>query len=96
MVVKILNKGWFIAKLTLYYKRLSSGTQVIKQTGSIVLGQDYGFYIPFDADLDSIWLFAHALAGPNIFHLQIRPIHPICFHLWGAVFSPRWTRIDCW
>ncbi len=46
--VKILNKGVYIAVLTLDYVNTINGIQTReRQTGQILLGQDYGFSIQF-------------------------------------------------
>lgn len=98
-IVKIYSKGWYITKMTLYFQQLSTGAALNKRTASIILGQEYIFKIPFDADLNSVWFITHALAGPNIFTLQLARLQEhrtLCFHVWGAVFSPVWSFMNCW
>ena len=95
LVIKIRNKGWYVARLNLYYRRYSLPNQIIEQTGQILLGQDYAFYMPYDVDLSSTVLMAYAVGGVNIMHVNIIT-SPQCFHMWGTTLFPRWTPINCW
>ncbi len=57
----------------------------IVQRGSVVLGQDYVFRIPYNVLLTGtrkVFLKTHAVAGIEIFRLHIHQ-NPECFHVWG-------------
>lgn len=90
-----MNKGWYIAKLTLFYKRSLSNGEIYRQTGSIAIGQDYAFYLPYDVDLSSTVFVAHAIAGIRIFSERIETKND-CFHVWGTTLIPYWSRMPCW
>ena len=90
------NKGFYVAKLSLFYKRHPrSFTQVYQQSGSIPIGQDFMFFMPFDTDLESAYLVAHAIAGVRIMAAQIETT-PICYHVWGTTLFPAWSQMPCW
>lgn len=94
-MIKILNKGWYVAKLTLFYKRALSNGDFYKQTGSITMGQDYAFYMPYDAQLSSTIVVAHAIAGVRIMSVKVES-NPACFHVWGTTLFPVWSKMPCW
>ncbi|CAF0767301.1 unnamed protein product [Brachionus calyciflorus] len=96
IIVKIKNKGFYVAKLSLFYRRVQkSYGQVYKQTGSITIGQDYAFYMPYDTDLTSTLLVVHAVAGKRVMTVKIDN-SLTCFHTWGTTLFPAWSPMPCW
>lgn len=93
MIVKVKNKGFFIAKTTLIYKKFSN--EIFDRiTKSIVIGQEHVFKISFNKDLSSLYLVVHAVAGVQIMAVKIHS-NPSCFHVWGTTLNPYWTSVNC-
>jgi hypothetical protein len=95
LVIKIANKGWYLAHLTLFYRRLQRPSSIEKRTAQIAISQEYAFTMPYDVDLMSVILIADALAGLNIMTVNIRT-SPECFHLWGTTLFPASSSVPCW
>jgi len=95
VIIKLLNKGWFLAKLTLYYKVDSSNGETLKQTVSIPINKEHIFKLPYDTDLKSTYLIAHAVAGKNIMIVQIKQRNE-CFHIWGTSLNSIYSSMPCW
>jgi hypothetical protein len=92
----VRNKGWYIAKLTVFYRRLTeSKNAILKLTKSIAISQDHTFVLPSDIDLEYAYLVAHAIAGIEIMKVKIVKT-PECFHVWGTTLIPYWSYMLCW
>ena len=94
-MIKILNKGWFVAKMTLIYRREFSNGEITKLGDSIAIGKDYTFKMPYDTDLSSTFFVVHAVGGVRVFNLKIEKKQD-CFHVWGTTLIPQYSRMPCW
>lgn len=95
MIIKLLNKGWYLAKLTIYYKVESSNGERERETVFIPIHQEHVFRLPYDTDLKSTFLIAHAVAGKNIMNVQIKQRNE-CFHIWGTSLNSIYSSMPCW
>jgi len=97
-VIKILNKGWYLADIWVDYEQQSGLTKFpVQQRGQIGLNGDYAFYVPRSVVLEGelgIVFTAWAVAGVRIFSIRV-PSTPLCVHTWGTTLFPAWTFIDC-
>ncbi len=95
MVIKIANKGWYLADLTLFYRRLDASARIEKRYAQIPVNQEHAFTMPYDVDLKSVILIADAFLGYNIMTVSIKT-SPECFHLWGTTLNPVYSAVQCW
>jgi hypothetical protein len=91
----VANKGWYVASLTLFYRRLPLITSIVKKHAEIMIQQEFAFTMPYDVDLNSVILIADAVAGVNIFTTNIKT-SPQCFHTWGTTLFPSYAEVECW
>lgn len=98
-MIKILNKGWYVAELILNYQVQNGMTKVPAQEKKrIALGQQHIFYLPNIVNYDSTegtFLIVKAIWGKTVLATRIRS-DPECFHIWGTTLIPFWTRMPCW
>lgn len=98
-MVKVLNKGWYVADLTLNYEVQNGLTKVpAQQKKRIAINQDHVFYLPTSVNYDSTGgavLIVNAIWGKQVVATRIRS-DPDCFHVWGTTLIPFWTRMPCW
>lgn len=98
-VIKIMNKGFLIANMKVSYELQVDANKVpVVQSGSIVIGQAFAFYVPasvnYDGDVGVTLKIDIPLSFKQIsFRLQTSPQ---CFHIWGIVFSPEFSPVNCW
>lgn len=98
-IVKILNRGWYVASLQAYYELQDNpySRVGVQQRGSIAKNQDFAFYIPGTVDVNTgagIVISADAVLGVRIFSIRILS-SPTCIHIWGTTLIPFWTYVDC-
>lgn len=100
-VVKVKNKGGYVAYLKMDYELTDQATgrkRPIQQTGRIPLNYDYAFYIPRAVVLDGEFgavLTVTTGTGRRVLREKIRR-SPECIHVWGSVTRPKWTYVNCW
>jgi hypothetical protein len=97
-VIKIYNKGWYTADLKLYYE-VQEGIEKrrIVQTGHILGGQNYAFYVPYTVNYDGAYgvtLVVHAIAGKQVMSQRVKT-SPQCYHVWGTTLIPYWSSMPC-
>ena len=97
-VVKILNKGGYVADIRVDYELQQNLVKFpVQQRGKIALNQDFAFYIPRQVVLEGeigIVFTAEAIGGVRIFSIRV-PADPTCVHIWGTTLIPYWSFIDC-
>lgn len=97
-VVKILNKGFYVADVRVDYELQQNFVKFpIQQKTSLVINQDYAFYIPRQVVLEGelgIVFTADARAGYRIFSVRV-PASKTCVHVWGTTLMPSWSYVDC-
>lgn len=97
-VVKILNKGWYVADVRVDYELQQNFVKFpIQQKASLTINQDYAFYIPRQVVLEGelgIVFTADAVAGYRIFSIRV-PATKTCVHVWGTTLNPKWSYVDC-
>ena len=89
-VVKIKNKGLYVAKAEISYA--SNGVSQV-QSKSINAPNSQTFILPFTAQ--KILLTVSAVAGKQVFSLPITNEQE-CFHVWGTTYVTRYITIACW
>jgi len=89
-VVKIKNKGFYVAKAEISY--VSNGVLQV-QSKSISAPNSQTFILPYTAQ--NILLTVNAVAGKQVFSLPITNEQE-CFHVWGTTFVTRYSTIACW
>merc|ERR1712150_286300 len=92
--VIITNKGGYIAEMKLSYVLNNGNNEIpVTQTGSILVGQSYAFYIPgtidYQGDSGGI-LTVKAIGGIQILMTKIET-NPACYHVWGTTLIPFWS-----
>ncbi|RNA43062.1 Cadherin-related tumor suppressor [Brachionus plicatilis] len=93
LIVKVKNKGFYLAKTTLIFRQLTS--KVFNRMNKVIsMGQEHVFEMPADTDLSSSYLVVHAIAGTRVMTVKINS-NPSCFHVWGTTLYPVWSYIDC-
>ena len=95
-VIKISNKGWFVANFKLSYESIDNKS--ITQQSSIIVGQSHTFNITEEIDMSAekpIRLVGQAVAGLMILNITIEE-NPACFHVWGTSIFPSWSNMPCW
>lgn len=95
-----MNKGWFLAKLTLKYQnQIGISKFEVEENQYLFLGANsITFNVPVSVNYESmngVQLTADVVLGPQIFTERITQ-DPDCFHIWGSLFSPTWSRAECW
>jgi hypothetical protein len=88
--VRINNKGWYTANMKLTYEvQRGQVKETVVQTGSINLGQNYGFLVPFSVNYDGATgciLEINAVAGVQVMRVRIRS-NPQCFDVRRLFFK---------
>ena len=95
-VIKILNKGWFVANFKLSYETVDNKS--ITQQTSIIVGQRHTFNITEEINFSvdkPIRLVGEAMAGITIMNITVES-SPACFHVWGSTIFPSWSSMPCW
>jgi hypothetical protein len=93
--VRVLNKGWYIARLQIRWKL---GSRDVSQSAEILAGQQYTFTIPYEVNVDGvsgIVLIADAVAGKRIMEVRVKGNPQQCYHIWGTTLFPAWSPINC-
>lgn len=84
--------------MRVYYSLLiGQNKTLIYQTGSIVYGQNYGFYIPWNVDYyggTGCILIIKAMAGNDVMNIRITE-NPVCYHLLGTTLDTGYTQVLC-
>lgn len=99
-VLVITNKGGYTAGMGVTYVDPLTNKPVT-QTGSILSGQSYAFYIPGAVDYESEFgarLNVVAVGGkPVIENYKLTNNADLrqCIHVWGTTLYPAWSPIDC-
>lgn len=81
-----------------YYSLLTGQNRtLVLQTGSIVHGQNYGFFIPYTVDYNlgtGCILSVHAMAGNDVMNIRITD-NPACYHVYGTTLDTGFTQVVC-
>lgn len=96
-VVIVTNKGGYTAGLGLSYIDPLTN-EPVTQTGSILSGQSYAFYVPGAVDYTSevgARLNVFAIAGKQVIDNYKVTLAKQCIHVWGTTLYPAWSPIDC-
>ncbi len=81
--VRIRNRGWFVASVSLRYEY---DGKIVTQAGTVLSGLEYVFKVPFSVVYQSEFgclLEANAVAGVQILNNIRVNSDPECFDLWG-------------
>lgn len=89
-VVKIKNKGGYIAKAVISY--VSNGVSQ-SQSKSISNPNSHTFILPYTAQ--NIVFTVHAVAGKQVLSLPISS-ELECYHVWGTTLTTRYSQMACW
>lgn len=91
--VKIYNKGWYTAVMSLRF--INNGTNYrLKKTLTGGLRHTFKYNIK----AQNVTLVIDALLGKNVLNKKLNPTDEplVCYHVWGSVFSTRSSRMNCW
>lgn len=97
-IVRVLSKGWYVTKITLNYE-VPNDTEKIKvsQSAQLLLGQTKIFKIPNSVNYNGDYGVT-LLIDISLYSQQIKVRmngSPECVDLWGTVFAPRWSKVNC-
>ena len=95
-IVKIKNKGGYVAKLSLFSYKHDYSVSKIQHVNLLAL-QQYTLKQPDNATIASI-IFAKAVGYSGIFKVDLinQLIEKqVCIDVYSTVFNPKYTRVNC-